>query len=291
MYASSAVRFLSSAARYLAEVCHCATHAPHTLNGFGAPTGSRFCRSPSFQIGLRISQFSNCKPRGQRLAAAMVWGGFFAKTEEHAAAEQESEEEEDQPGDGDDSGDDGEIRCRKNNESFVMMKEDDLGPGVDFTFFNVGTCPIAGCLWKKLKPHNCWSWRSENHCRSYLARHINISGQKGHGISEDEAIVIAMGAEILSKTYTYQDREAQRTKKRGGGGLAQGGRQKEAQTKFDVSGAEHAAAWGWRRVHADTARSTSAANSAAAGMASRWQHGAASASRAVSASRSPERSC
>ena len=145
----------------------------------------------------------------------MGWG-LFAKKEEPAAEEQEEEEEEEEdPGGVDDSDIDGpELRCRKNHESFVMMRSDDPGPNCDLVFFNVGTCPIEGCRWAKLKPHNCWSWRSENACRSYLVRHLHISGQKGHSHNEDECIVLAMEAEILSKTYSYEAREAQRTKKR-----------------------------------------------------------------------------
>ena len=143
-----------------------------------------------------------------------------AKKEEHEAAPEDadaSEDDEDAAGQAADDADSGDdallvIRPRKNHEDFVLEK--DMDPGGDLEFHSVGTCPIKGCVWKKLKPHNCWSWRGENYCRSYLCRHLHISGQEGHGLDEEQCIVIAMEAEILKRTYTYEAREQQRTKKR-----------------------------------------------------------------------------
>eukprot|EP00929_Paragymnodinium_shiwhaense_P070110 TRINITY_DN35486_c0_g1_i1.p2 TRINITY_DN35486_c0_g1~~TRINITY_DN35486_c0_g1_i1.p2 ORF type:complete len:276 (+),score=82.21 TRINITY_DN35486_c0_g1_i1:79-906(+) len=103
----------------------------------------------------------------------------------------------------------GELTPMKNEEEGTLPEEDDYA-GNWRSGFRCRRCPIDSCKKENFKRAMVWSWEGEERCRAYLAYHLMHSGQESHWKSKDDAVQLAMGADLEEFVQDFDEREQER---------------------------------------------------------------------------------
>ena len=90
----------------------------------------------------------------------------------------------------------------KNEESYYQSEDED--EGIDRNGWVAKCCPAMDCSKPAWKRAACWSYDSEDKVRCYIMNHLMGSGV--HNVDKDEALDLAMNANIENFIDTASDR-------------------------------------------------------------------------------------